>query len=249
MAYNPQIWEDLTKDERMAYKIYEAWRSLSLKNGVGIQYLSALPSAESKVLLDPDRDYGKYPGDKIREHKNFPIFLQIWEMYRDDELFDPHVFVTAIMKGYDKNKYLPPGTLKTKKAKEYYLQYRADMEQLSEFTDDEKIIKQNVVGTHNAIKTRLQTKGKLTQQDLHRFFNEPLEDVQMSLGMILAIHKMLSPHYLSVSKSFETAWSNADVDVQEEMFEANKYDNFRSFVKINTKLYVFIKEVFGSDII
>jgi len=248
MAYNLKIWEDLTSDERKAYKIFEAWKIFSIKSGIKPIYLNALPLAESKVSLTLEYD-GKYPADKIREHKNWKFFTETYELYKEDALFNPYTFMRSIYNRFPKGEYIPPAKLKTKEAKKCYYQYKMDMEQLSQPSDENNRILVSISETHRSIKDRLHKQSKLTIEDLDNFFNKSIENSCFSIGILLSIHKMLSPYYLAVSRSFERAYFNMDADVQIEILDAQKYNNFRSFVKINTKIYTFIKEVFGEDIL
>lgn len=243
MKYTKEIWYDMSYRERQIYHIYEAFQKRTNKRG---QTQKWLPQANSKGFYDYERD-GKYPGDKIREAKNWKYFEDVYEEYEDDQLFDPEIFMDAIFRRLAKKDHIFPAQLRTKINRDYYKDYRMKLRMTSN-TTKEKEMMGDIINTYKFIRRRL-NKEELTFQDLNKFFNNTEDNIIVSDGLFCCIHEMISPFYYVVSKSFQTAYNNSDIDIQEEIITQEEYNHLRGLVKIKTRVYEFIKKVFKEDII
>lgn len=241
IRYNEEIWRDLTYDEKMAYKIAEEFTRKTKKNG---QYNKWIASAESKPRIDPDSD--EWPGDKIRNSKNFKYFMDVWEMYKDDPNFDVRIFMDSVFHHLRSGTKIYPAQLRTKKLYNNYKEYRMKLK-MGEKVGSVKRIMEDLVRTHKNISRALDKKN-LTEDDLYNFFNKPKEGEVISEGLFLAINEMLSPYYMAVSKSFRKAYFSADKDVQEEIIDEDKLNNLKTLVKLKTRVHGFAIKIFGKDI-
>ena len=243
MNYNEDIWSDLTWEEKQVYHLYEAFQKRTSKRGQNIRWL---PQATSKSTYDYDRD-GKYPGDKIRESKNWKYFTETWEMFKDNPGFDPEIFMDAVFRNVLKGKNITPAQLRTKKVAEQYKDYRMKLK-MSDKISDEKIIMRDLVNTYKYISKKM-NKSVLTKEDLYDFFNSIQDNNVISEGVFACINEMISPYYMVMSRSFENAYADLDEDIRDEIMPFNKYMHLRSFVKLKKRVHVFAKKVFGDDIV
>lgn len=247
MNYNKQIWNDLEKDERKAYKLYECFQKKMLDRGDKRKFL---PSASSK-FSDRDQyliDEGEmYPADKIRNAKNFKYFLEVIHMYEDQETFDPYLFIEAVFRRIGKHERIYPAQLKTKANQQYYKDFRVKSKMSSEVSQEKQIMI-DIMNTYKTICRRL-GKDVLTFEDLYSFFNDVKDNNVISEGILFCIQEMISPFYFTVSVSFEEAWINLDQDIKDEIMSEDKYNNIRGVVNLKTRLYNFNKKLFGKDII
>lgn len=243
MRYTEEIWEDLTYKEKQIYHLYEAFQRQTRKNG---QRNIWLPQANSKSYFIYERD-GRYPGDKIREAKNWKYFKELYEIYQNDKLFDPHTFMEAIFRRLRKNSSYFPSRLNTKLNRNYYKEYRMKLKMSSHETEEKKIMR-DFINTYKFISKRL-NKSKLKQEDLYQFFNKIKDNSIISDGVFCSIQKMVSPFYLVLSKSFDKAYFNSDKDIQEEIINKERFQHLRGLMRLKTKIYKFARQVFKEDII
>jgi len=242
LRYNEEIWRDLSYDEKMAYKIADEFTKKTQAKG---QYNRWVASAESKVRIHPDSD--ERPGDKIRNSKNFKYFEEIWDMYKGDPNFDIMIFIDSVFHNLTPGKKIYPAQLKTKRVYNNYKQYRMKMK-IGEKIGPSKQIMEGLATTYKLISRKLDKK-KLSEDDLYRFFNEPEEGEVISTGMFYAIQEMISPFYMSVSKSFRKAYFNSDKDIQDEIIDEDKLDNLKALVRLKSRVHGFAMRLFGNDII
>jgi len=243
MKYNEDIWSDLTWEEKQIYYIYEAFQKRTSKKGSRIKWLS---QATSKSSYDYDRD-GKYPGDKIRESKNWKYFCDVWEIFKDSASFDPEIFMDSVFRHLPKEKNIAPAQLRTKKIIQQYKDYRMKLK-MSDNISDEKQMMRDIINTYKFIQRKL-NKDELSQSDIYNFFNSVKDSNVISLGLFSCINEMISPFYMAVSKSFEDAYVSSDEDIREEIMPFEKYQKLRALVTMKTRVYQFAKKVFGKDII
>lgn len=242
MRYNEEIWRDLSYDEKMAYKIADQFTKKTKARG---QYNRWIASAESKVNIHPDSE--ERPGDKIRNSKNFKYFEEVWDMYKNDPNFDIMIFIDSVFHNITPGKKIYPAQLKTKRAYNDYKQYRMKMK-LGEKIGPSKQIMEGLASTYKLISRKLDKK-KLSEDDLNRFFNEVEDGEVISPGMFYAIQEMISPFYMSVSKSFRKAYFNADPDIQQEIIDEDKLENLKALVRLKSRVHGFAMKLFGSDIL
>ena len=242
MNYTLEIWSDLTFDEKQIYKIYEAYQKEMRNRGDARKYLK---QASAKSFPNIDRD-GLYPADPIRQHKNWSYFERVWDMFDEDQNFDPDMFIEAVFRRLGKGKTLPPARLATKVNKQYYKDFRMKAK-MSTKVDKDTIIMEDFVTTYKFIAKRM-GKKQLTQQDLHTFFFETKDNI-LSEGLMFAIQEMLSPYYLAVSKTFQDAYMQTDKDIQDEIMDAETMLHIRALMKMKTRIYNFAKKVFPEDIL
>ena len=242
LRYNEEIWSDLTYDEKMAYKIADEFAKRARKIGMQRKWIA---SAESKVNIHPDSD--ERPGDKIRNSKNFKYFMDVWNMYKNDQNFDIVIFMDAVFRTIPRGKQIYPAQLRTKKLYSAYKEYRMRLK-MSEKVGSVKRIMEDLVRSYKTISKKMDKKN-LTEEDLDRFFNEIPEGQLVSEGMFYAMQEMLSPYYLAVSKSFRKAYFNADKDIQDEIIDKDKLENIKALVRLKTRVHGFAKRIFGKDIL
>ena len=244
MDYTPEIWEDLTWDEKQTYHIAEEFESATRDRGNVTKWL---PSASAKTFYDYDRD-GKYPGDKIRESKNWRYFCDVWEKFKEDANFDPHVFIEACFRRLSRDKSIVPAQLRTKANYDAYKDYRMKLK-MSDRVSEEKQIMQDIVNTYKAIQRKLGKKDPLTSDDLFDFFNKPAKNSLLSDGILMSMQEMVSPFYYALSESFYYAWQGLDKDIKDEISSDDRLRNISAVVRSKTRVYQFLKKVFGADIV
>lgn len=242
LRYNDEIWQDLSYDEKMAYKLADEFSRQSRKVGNPRKWIA---SAESKVRIHPDSD--ERPADKIRNSKNFKYFLDVWDMYKSDQNFDINIFIDSVFRNVPRGTSIYPAQLRTKKTYNNYKEYRMRLK-MSERVGSIKRIMEDLVRTYKTI-SRKMDKKMLTEDDFYTFFNEIKEGSLISDGMLFAMQDMLSPYYLAISKSFRKAYFNADKDIQDEIIDKDKLENIKSLVRLKTRVHGFAMRIFGKDII
>lgn len=243
ISYTEEIWEDLTYDEKQAYHIAEAFQKRTNKRGNRKKWI---PSASAKTYYIPDRDE-KYPGDKIRESKNFQYFLEVWEVFKDFPQFDAEIFMDSVFRNLPGDKKIFPAQLRTKKVVQQYKDYRQKLKMTDKVSDDKQIM-ESFATSYKYIQKRLQ-KNTLTFQDTYNFFNLTEDNNILSDGLKAAILEMLSPFYLAISKSFEHAFLNTDQDIRDEIMTMQRLQHLRARVKLKPKVYQFAKTLFGEDVV
>jgi hypothetical protein len=241
--YNPKIWADMTQDERNTYYIAEAYMRFAKSRG---DHRKHLPTVEAKNCPDYDRD-GIYPADKIRNHKNWQYFERVWENFKHDQSFDPEIYLESISKHLAKNQQIYPSQLATKKNIQNYKSYRQSIKIRSN-TDDVKRVMTGITQTYKLISRKMGL-SKLTKEDLYSFFNEPKDGSLISDGLLFCMQEMISPYYFSVSKAFLRAYKNSDKDIQEEIISLDRLKDMAVLVKTNSRIYTFVCQVFGDDIL
>jgi len=243
MNYTEEIWSDLDWDEKQTYRLYEEFQKATMEKGI---YTKWIPSACSKSFYDYDRD-GKYPGDKIRESKNWQYFCEVWDKFKNDQLFDSHVFVEAVFRRLPKDKTIVPAQLRTKANYDYYKEYRLKLK-MSEKVSDEKQIMMDITNTYKLIQRKL-NKTQIDENDLFRFFNELEDNCIISEGIFLCMNEMISPYYYSVSRSFLNAYLNCDKDIKEAISTKERLINISAIVRSKTRVYQFLRKIYNKDIV
>lgn len=244
---NLEIWADMTSDERNIYYIAEAFSKFMKSRGDTRMYC---PSARTKTVQTHDQ-YGDEvrPADKIRNSKNWQYFKRVWERFETDQAFDAEMFVESIAKHLPKTSKLYPAQLATKKHIKGYLEYRKSVKMRSNQKDEDiKRIMTDIQRTYKIIQRKTGI-TKLTQKDLYDFFNKPKDNNILSEGLILCIQEMISPYYFSVSKAFLRAYKDADPDVREEIISLDRLKDMRALTHVKTRIYNFVKKIFGDDIL
>ena len=243
MKYNEDIWTDLTQEEKKIYHLYEAFQKRTNKMG---NYVKWLPSATAKQCYDYDRD-GKYPGDKIRESKNWKYFEDVSEMFENHPDFDEEIFMDSIFIHVLKGKKIFPAQLRNKKNVEFYKEYRMKLK-MSDKSSDEKKMMSDIAATYTYIKRKIK-KNELDSSDIYSFFNNTKDNNIISDGLKSCILEMISPYFMVISKSFIAAYKNADKDIQDEIIDIDRLKNLRGLVKMKTRVYSFAQKIFKDDII
>jgi len=252
--YNPLIWEDLSMDEKHAYHIYEAFQreyDKMVRDGKA-KPMKWLTTAERKTCPDYDRD-GKYPADIIREHKNWQIFVDVWEKYKNQSSFNYDIFVRGAFYYRPEIKKIFPRMLLSVDCERSYLQY---LEKLivdaSGGNDEDKIIV-SLKGTRNTICKilRLNVNTMPDAEQLESLFTRVPKGMVFPEGIRYCIHGMMSPYYLAVSKSFRSAYATLDPDVRAEIgFEKEEdMDIYVGIIRSFSKAYRAAKALFGEDIL
>ena len=239
MNYNPEIWNDLTYEEKKTYRIYEAFQKRTKKIGMMNIWL---PSASAKGV---NRD--EYPADKIRNSKNWSYFRDVYEMTADYPDFDEETFMDSVFRNLNTGEKIFPARLRTKRIIENYLDYRMKMKMSNKVSNSKKMMI-DLANTYKYIKRKLK-KDELEYSDLYSFFNDSSDGGLLSVGIVSCIQEMISPFYLSISKSFSAAYKSLDKDVQEEIMSVNSLYNIRSLVKLKPEVYGFAKKLFKEDVI
>jgi hypothetical protein len=90
---------------------------------------------------------------------------------------------------------------------------------------------------------------ELTKEDLHDFFNKPKDNSILSEGLLYCMQEMISPYYFAVSKSFLRAYKNSDQDIRDEILPLDRLKDMATLVRAKTRVYEFVKKVFGDDIL
>lgn len=242
LRYNDEIWQDLSYDEKMAYKLANEFTKKCKAIGNHRKWIA---SAESKVRIHPDSD--ERPGDKIRNSKNFKYFMDVWDMYKSDQNFDINIFIDSVFRNMPRGTSIYPAQLRTKKVYNNYKEFRMRLK-MSERVGSVKRIMEDLVRTYKTISRRLDKKD-LTEDDFYSFFNDIPEGSLLSDGVLFAMQEMLSPYYLAVSKSFRKAYFNMDKDVQDEIIDKDKLENIKALVRLKTRVHGFAIRIFGKDII
>lgn len=243
MNYNEDIWSDLEWEEKQIYHLYEAFQKKTSNRGNHIKWIS---QATSKSPYDYDRD-GKYPGDKIRESKNWKYFSEVWEIFKDTPSFDVEIFMDSVFRHIARDKSIAPAQLRTKKIIQQYKEYRMKLK-MSDNISDEKQLMRAMTNSYKFISRKL-NKNKLNFDDIYSFFNDVKDNNIVSVGVFSCINEMISPFYMAVSKSFEDAYTSVDEDIREEIMPFEKYQRLRALVKLKTRVYSFTKKIFGEDIV
>lgn len=243
MNYNPEIWSDLDQEEKKAYHLYEAFQKQTNKLGLKQKWL---PQATAKSCYDYDRD-GKYPGDKIREAKNWRYFVETCEIFQNYPDFEPEIFVEAVFRTLMKGQRVYPAQLRTKKAIDAYNEYRMKMKMTTSISDEKRMM-EDIANTFKYIKKKIK-KDEIDTNDLYRFFNEVEDNNVISEGIRSCILEMISPFYFSISKSFRIAFNNSDQDIKDEIISEQKLNNIAALVKMKTHAYKIAKKLFGNDIL
>ncbi len=241
LKYNPEIWADMSLDERSTYYIYEAYQKFMRNRGDSKKYLS---TAEAKSFPHPEEGY---PADKIRNHKNWAYFTKVWERFKHDQAFDTDIFMESIAKHLPKSSCLYPAQLSADKYFKGYIEYRKSLK-IRSHTDDIKRVMSGIVQTHKLISRRVGSK-ELSLEQLYNFFNKPKDNNILSEGLLLCIQEMISPYYFAVSRSFLAAYRDSDIDIREEILEIDRLKDMAMLVKAQTRVYSFVKKIFGEDII
>ena len=236
MQYTEEIWSDLTYEEKQAYKLYEQFQKECTNRGVVTKWL---PSASSKGFYDYDRD-GKYPGDKIRESKNWKYFVEIYDRFKEDENFDPYIFIEAVFRRLGKKDTLAPAQLRTKVNYDFYKEYRMKLK-MTDKVSDEKQIMQDLMNTYKFIQRKLGKTSQLDKSDFHYFFNHVKDNNIMSEGVFFCIQEMISPYYYSI-------WNSSDQDIQDEISSLERLVNISALIRSKSRVYEFAKKVFKDDI-
>lgn len=252
--YNPEIWSDMTHEEKMAYHIYEefqkeynqmvAQRRLSMKKW--------LPSASRKMVTNYDRD-GKYPADFIREHENWDVFVKTYEKYQHMATFDPAIFMKGAFYYRDKLKKIYPAMLLAKTTEESYTAYIEKMVTEARMGGGGEEILLGMRGTKKSICKLLNILDheELEFQDVYDLFNKVPKGHIVSRGISFALSGMFSLYYLAMSKSFNSAYDNLDADVKAEIgFETREsMEPFIGLIRQWPNVYKTTKSLFGEDII
>jgi len=244
MKYNPEIWADMTSDERSTYYIAEAYNSFCKSRGDQRKHL---PSVEVRQCPNYDRD-GQHPADPIRNHKNWPYFVKVWERFEIDQAFDADIFMESVARHLPKDKQIFPAQLATKKNFDSYIEYRQSIKLGGEKIDDTKRIMQGIVQTYKLIARKVGSQ-KPTQQEIYYFFNKPKDNNLISEGLLLCMQQMISPYYFSVSRSFITAYKNSDKDIRDEILELSRLKDMALLTRTKTEVYNFVKKIFNEDIL
>jgi hypothetical protein len=209
-----------------------------------------LPSARVKTVQTHDQ-YGDEvnPADKIRNSKNWPYFEKVWEEFQNDTIFDAEIFMESIAKHLPKTSKLYPAQLATKKHIAGYKSYRQSIKMRSnDDVDDMKRIMTGIQRTYKLIQRKYNGR-ELTKEDLHDFFNKPKDNSILSEGLLYCMQEMISPYYFAVSKSFLRAYKNSDQDIRDEILPLDRLKDMATLVRAKTRVYEFVKKVFGDDIL
>lgn len=245
--YNTQIWADMDSDERNTYYIAEAYLVFCKSRGDNRKHLPLVTSKISQrdqYLIDEGE---AYPADKIRNHKNWQYFQRVWEKFKYDQAFDPVMYIESVARKLPKDKFIFPAQLATKKNMESYIEYRRS-QKIGSKVDDTKRIMTGVTQTYKLISRKMGV-TKLSKDDLYNFFNTPKDNNILSEGFLWCMQEMISPYYFSVSKSFIHAYKNTDPDIQEELLPKDRLKDMAVLVRSKTRVYDFVKKIFGEDII
>jgi hypothetical protein len=252
--YNPEIWSDMTHEEKMAYHIYEefqkeynklvAQRKLSMKKW--------LPDAGRKMVTNYERD-GKYPADFIREHENWETFVKTYEKYQHMTTFDPVIFMKGAFYYRDEMKKFYPAMLLTDTVEKSYYKYieKIVTEARMGNTGDEVI--RGLMGTRRAIckLLRIHDNENPDFQDIYDLFNTTPKGHIVSRGISFALSGMFSLYYLAMSKSFNSAYDKLDQDIKSEIgFDSREdMEPFIGVVRQFPEALKTMKILFGDDIV
>jgi len=237
--FNPLIWSDMSYDEKKAYHIYEAFQKHTNKRGDKNVWV---PSICTKTI--PDQDEMR-PADPIRQSKNWKYFIECWNLYIEDENFDPNNFMDAVFRNLGKDEKIFPAQLKTKKVMEQYHDYRIRIKMTKTISTEKKML-QDIANSYKFIKNRI---GECDYASIWEWFNDIQPGQYISDGVLCAIQEMISPFYFTVSKSFMKAYYNLDKDIQDEIINIQEFNILQSLVKVKPEVFTFVKELFGDDII
>lgn len=252
--YNPEIWSDMTYEEKMAYHIYEEFQK-EYNRMVAQKKLPAriwLPSASRKMVTDFDRD-GKYPADFIREHKNWETFVKVYEKYQHMSTFDPVIFMKGAFYYRDNMLKIYPSMLLTDTVDKSYHAYieKIVTEARMGGTDEEVIT--GLKGTRRAICKLLKIPDNETPdfQDIYDLFNDTPKGHIVSRGISFALSGMFSLYYLAISKSFNSVYEKLDQDIKSEIgFDSREdMEPFIGVVRQFPRVLQAAKLLFGDDII
>jgi hypothetical protein len=233
---NPEIWADMTSDERSTYYIAEEYEKYAKDRHDMHTYC---PSARTKSIT------GEYPADKIRNHKNWKYFKQVWDFYKEDSKFDPYLFMQSIIHNNPKNKFLFPAQLANK---ENLLEYPKYLYLMSHKEDNTKTILENITQTYKFIAKKMEVQ-ELKTIDLYKFFNTPNGNGIYSLGLLCCMHNMVTRYYYPISKTFIMAYRRTDKDIRDEIISVKEISEMEVTIKSNDKVYQFLKKLFKDDIL
>ena len=243
MRYNESIWEDLDLKEKKIYHLYEVFQNRTNRRGVVTKWI---PQASRKSVADYDQT-GEYPGDFIRNSKNWKYFEETYEMFEEDQNFDEQIFIDSVFRNIPKTKRIFPAQLRTKKIIQQYKDYRMKLKMTDQVSTEKRIMR-DISNTYKFI-SRKMNKKKLDANDLNNFFTDVKDNNIISEGIFFCIQEMISPFYYSISKSFEDAYSELDQDVRDEIIDGERLLDLRMLIKLKKFTYNFAKELFGRDIL
>jgi len=183
-----------------------------------------------------------------RESKNWPYFAAVYEFFKKDSMFDPHIFIEAQFRDLPKDKIIFPAQLKTKAAAIRYNEHKEALKIIEEnvITDTEKIMT-NLANTLTFLK-KWWKKNNLLEGDYSSLFKKDSNEI-MSEGMILCMQNMLSKYFIAVSIHFNREYNKLDSDIKCEIITPKELENFRVQLRINEYAYNFAKEIFEGEIL
>jgi hypothetical protein len=235
--YNPLIWKDMTRVEKLAYRISEAYQKKMSRLG---SFIKALPSASGKLTIEEQES--RHPADRIREHKNWKYFLNLAEHYKFAPVFVPLDFMEAV---FPNEKMLFPAQLSTQKSIKLYAEFRE--RNRMQLHDDFNIAKADCERSAKYIVRKMNIQAKdLNYETLDTFFSKP--EGLFSPGFFACSHEVISPLYYSVSKSFWKAYHTWDADQKSEIISEDRLQDRAVIVRLNTRYYAYLKEIFHDDI-
>lgn len=252
--YNPLIWEDLDMDEKHAYHIYEAFQREynRIAQQRNLKPMKWLTTAERKTCYDYKRD-GKYPADVIREHKNWEIFMDVWNKYKNQSSFNYDIFVKGAFYYRDKLKSIFPRMLLSEDSDKSYKMYLDKLIMDASAGSGEDNIVTSLTGTRKTICKilRLEANEMPTLGQIERFFTHIPKGFLVSEGVRYCLHGMISPYYLSVSKTFRKVYATLDSDIRAEIgFEKESdMEVYVGLIRSSGKAYRAAKALFGEDIL
>lgn len=221
---NSSVLSDFSLHEKKAYEIAQVFQNETRKRG------------DVRIWLPND-------SEAIRKSKNFKWFLETWDKYKDEQNFDAYIFIESVFKGLKDGDKIFPAQLKTKKAYEKYREHKMSLKMTKKISTDKKILG-DIYQTFKFLRTKIE---EVNYENLRNvFFNAG--DNYISDGVFYAMQNMLSPFYLSVSRSFHEVYEELDLDIKQEIIDKEDLISIGAFIRMKEEIYDFNKKLFKDDI-
>lgn len=178
-----------------------------------------------------------------RKTKYWKVFMDLYEVVKDDSSFNMYWYVEAQIA--KTGKMVWPGQLVTKQAVKNYHEFLKSKEIVVK-GDDEKEIAYALQRDKEAIDDWMnQNPGK----DIKDFFNDKPKGLLMSDGIYYSMMRFLSPYFLSISKNFWRAYKDLDEDMRQELPSEQELKIARSKIYQSNVLKEKAKKYFDEEVI
>lgn len=222
-----EVWQEwkFNLKEKQIWELAQAYHAFNQKRGMHRKFLP--------TKSDP------------RESKNWKYFEQVYENFKDDSTFDPHMFIEAQYRSIGKDKVLYPAQLKTKVAIDKYHEHRNNNRVIDRNSDTERILI-NLASTYKFLKKWWKNHEK-QRGDYESFFR--IEEGELiSDGFSYCVQGMISKYFMAVSKTFNKYYHRLDPDMKWEIIPPDELKSYRVKLKLNDDAWDFAKDIFKGEV-